>query len=69
MVYQVVETNSWHTQARLDVLLHPARDENPKRNQGVFVEEGEHTVDKLLNLVFIFALVQAIDDDKERVTS
>jgi hypothetical protein len=39
------------------VLFHPARDENPKRNDGVFVEEGEHAVNKLLNLLFVLAFV------------
>jgi Na+-transporting NADH:ubiquinone oxidoreductase subunit NqrF len=51
------------------MLFYPARDENPKRDKGVFVEECEHAVDEFPNFVFIFALVQAVDDDEEWMTS
>ncbi|KAJ2934044.1 hypothetical protein H1R20_g3055, partial [Candolleomyces eurysporus] len=68
MIHKVVQKNPWNIQPRLDVLFHPARDEDTKKNERVFVEEGERAVDKLLDLVFISALIQAVDDDEEWVT-
>ena len=45
--------------------LDPARDENTKWNGGIFVEECEHAVDQVADFFFIFALVQAVDDDEK----
>ncbi|RXW13125.1 hypothetical protein EST38_g12729 [Candolleomyces aberdarensis] len=60
MIDKVVQTNPWNVQVRLDMLLHPARDKNPKRNEGIIIEESEHAFDEFLNLVFVVAFVQPV---------
>ena len=65
MIHKVVQTNPGNIQPHLNVLFYPARDEHAKGNEGMFIEECKHAVDKVSNLVFILALVQAINDDEE----
>jgi hypothetical protein len=68
MVDKVVQSNTWDIQMGLDVLFHSARDENAKGYRRISLEEQEHIVDKLLNLFFIVALVQPIQDDEKRAS-
>jgi hypothetical protein len=50
-----------------DMLLDSAGDEEPKGDVGVVLEEGNESNDELLNLIVVFAFVEAVDDDEECV--
>ena len=53
-------------EGRMDVLFYPAGDQDTKGNETVLVEESQGGSDKFLNLCFVVALVETVDEDGVR---
>jgi hypothetical protein len=66
VVDEVLEIDLIALQVAVNVLLDPAGDEEPERDEGVSLEEVEQVVNEGPDVLTVLAFVESIDDDQER---